>query len=70
MRFMNEYKIYDGEIYWRRDKYLAEVMKLRGGIIKAKFKGKILRVQKRRIKRKVEKLIKETELLKKYEIEI
>lgn len=61
---MEEYKIYDGEVYWRRDKYLAEVIKLRIGIVNAKFKVNILRIQEKRLRREIEKLKVETGLLK------
>lgn len=61
---MEEYKIYDGEVYWRRDKYLDEVIKLRIGIVNAKFKVNILRIQEKRLRREIEKLKVETGLLK------
>lgn len=53
---MNEYKVYDGEVYWRRDKYLAEVSKLKIEIVRAKFRMKILKLQNRSLKRRLERL--------------
>lgn len=53
---MNEYKVYDDEVYWRRDKYLAEVSKLKIEIVRAKFRMKILKLQNRNLEIRLERL--------------
>lgn len=53
---MNEYKVYDGEVYWRRDKYLAQVSKLKIEIVRAKFRMKILKLQNRSLEIMLERL--------------
>ncbi|WP_289129222.1 hypothetical protein [uncultured Clostridium sp.] len=53
---MDEYKVYDREECWRRDRYLAEVSKLKIEIFIAKFKRMILKLQNRRLRRNVERL--------------
>lgn len=53
---MDEYKVYDGEEYCRIDRYLVKINKLKIEIFIAKFKRMILKLQNRRLRRKLERL--------------